>query len=203
MSDGPTHSAHTDSVWSTIWLASDSVISASADGTLKQWNPTSGQVSAVQPQPPHTLGIVSLSADSAGKKVLWNTLEGLTCLWDLEGGDVKGKWESYHRTGKEEVAQEPGEFVVPLCLHANVALPAAHSDEIMHGLSTAWSVSLHPSGETFAATGGSGNISIHSADPASFGERKTVLPSGRSKFGMCCKYVSAAIAFKHPAGRIY
>lgn len=61
---------------------------------------------------------------------------------------------------------------------------------VLNLISVAWSVSLHPSGETFAATGGSGNIQIHSADPASFGERKTVLPSGRSKFGLFCKHVS-------------
>ena len=95
--------AHTDSIWSVAWTSQDQVYSASADGTLKQWNPTSGQIS--NSQPPHTLGIVSLSTDASGKKVLWNTLEGLTSLWDLESGDVSGKWESYVR-GSE--GGEPG-----------------------------------------------------------------------------------------------
>lgn len=56
---------------------------------------------------------------------------------------------------------------------------------------TAWSVSLNPKGGTYASTGGSGNVSIHSADSATFGERRTTLPSGRSKFGMYCKHVGS------------
>ncbi|KAI0690252.1 WD repeat-containing protein 61 [Cytidiella melzeri] len=165
--------AHTDSVWSVLWTPQDAVFSASADGTVKQWTPTSGQIS--RSQPPHTLGIVSMSsADAKGGKVLWNTLEGLTCLWDLEDGEIKGRWESYVR-GKED-NEEP-----------------------------AWSVSLHPSGETFAATGGSGNITIRSADPASFGARKSTLPSGRTKFGLCCKHSpdGTRVAMSSEAGQIY
>lgn len=53
----------------------------------------------------------------------------------------------------------------------------------------AWSVSLHPKGGTYAATGGTGNITIHSAESSSFGERKSTLSSGRNKFGMFCKHV--------------
>jgi hypothetical protein len=53
----------------------------------------------------------------------------------------------------------------------------------------AWSVSINPKGDTYAATGGSGNVSLYSADPESFGQRRAVLPSGRNKFGMFCKYV--------------
>jgi len=164
--------AHSDSVWSVVWTAQDTVLSASADGTVKQWNPTSGQIS--HSQLPHTLGIVSVSADSTGKKALYNTLEGLTSLWDLEGGEVKGRWESYNRTKDE-------------------------------GAEPAWSVSLHPKGETFAATGGSGNVTVHSADPTSFGERKSVLSSGRTKFGMFCKHSpdGTRVAMSSEAGQIY
>ncbi|KAI0337983.1 WD repeat-containing protein 61 [Trametopsis cervina] len=164
--------AHEDSVWSVAWTAQDTVLSASADGTVKQWNPTSGQIS--RSQPPHTLGIVSLSTDASGKKALYNTLEGLTCLWDLESGDVTGRWESYNRT--KEGGVEP-----------------------------AWSVSLHPTGQTFAATGASGSITIHSTDAISFGERKTTLSSGRTRFGMCCKYSpdGTRVAMSTETGQIY
>jgi len=53
----------------------------------------------------------------------------------------------------------------------------------------AWSVSLHPQGETYASTGGSGNVSIHSAQPNNFGEKLSALSSGRQKFGMYCAHV--------------
>lgn len=61
--------------------------------------------------------------------------------------------------------------------------------------SAAWSVSLHPQGETYASTGSSGNVFIHSAQPNDFGQRISTLASGRQKFGMFCKHVG--IHFKH------
>ncbi|KAJ3488517.1 hypothetical protein NLI96_g2788 [Meripilus lineatus] len=124
-----------DAVWGVTWTQTDSVISISADGSIKQFNSSSGQVSnSLQP---HTLGLVSLDVDPLGRHALYNTLEGLTCFWDLESGNVLGRYESYTRTGPDPI--EP-----------------------------AWSVSLHPKGGTYAATGGSGNITIHSAEPSSF-----------------------------------
>ena len=53
----------------------------------------------------------------------------------------------------------------------------------------AWSVSLNPQGETYASTGTSGNVSIHSAQTSNFGERLSTLSSGQSKFGMFCVHV--------------
>ena len=50
-------------------------------------------------------------------------------------------------------------------------------------------MSLHPNGESYAATGGSGNVTIHSTDKATFGEQKQKLESGRSKFGMFTTHV--------------
>ena len=56
-------------------------------------------------------------------------------------------------------------------------------------LCLAWSVSLNPQGETYASTGTSGNVYIHSARLGNFGERLSTLPSGQSKFGMFCAHV--------------
>jgi hypothetical protein len=58
-----------------------------------------------------------------------------------------------------------------------------------HSFGLAWSVSLNPQGETYASTGTSGNISIHSAQPSNFGERLSTLSSGQNKFGMFCAHV--------------
>ena len=56
-------------------------------------------------------------------------------------------------------------------------------------LGLAWSVSLNPQGETYASTGTSGNIFIHSAQTSNFGERLSTLSSGQNKFGMFCAHV--------------
>ncbi|KAI0711154.1 WD repeat-containing protein 61 [Cerioporus squamosus] len=164
---------HTDAVWGISWTNADTVLSISADGTIKQWDSVSGQVS--RSRPPHTLGLVSLSVDPTGKQALYNTLEGLTCLWDLEDGEVKGSFESYARSAGGE-STEPS-----------------------------WSVSLNPRGGTYASTGGSGNVTIHSAETPTFGERRATLTSGRSKFGMFCKHSpdGSRVAMSSDAGQIF
>ncbi|KAI0315149.1 WD repeat-containing protein 61 [Amylostereum chailletii] len=107
---------------------------------------------------PHNLGLVSLSTTPDGRYALYNSIEGMTRLWDLESGEIVGTHESYARSGS--TSSEPS-----------------------------WSVSMNPRGGTYASTGGSGNITIHSAAPDStFGQKKDVLSSGRNKFGMRCAY---------------
>ncbi len=44
------------------------------------------------------LGLVSLSVSPDAKYALYNTIEGLTSLWDLTTGDIVGKYESYNRS---------------------------------------------------------------------------------------------------------
>ncbi|KAI0306990.1 WD repeat-containing protein 61 [Multifurca ochricompacta] len=91
---------HGDAVWGISWTAKDdSVISISADGTIKRWNSTSGQV--MRTAPTHTLGLVSLSVAPDGRFALYNSVDGTTFLWDLEGGAIVGKHESYTRPGAE------------------------------------------------------------------------------------------------------
>ncbi|KAL4243292.1 WD40/YVTN repeat-like-containing domain superfamily protein [Abortiporus biennis] len=72
-------------------------------------------------------------------------------------------------------------------------------------LEPAWSVSLNPKGGTYASTGGSGSVAIHSADPTSFGELRTTLASGRNKFGMFVKHSPDGnkIAMSSESGQIY
>jgi WD40 repeat protein len=92
--------AHGDAVWDISWTAKDNaVVSISADGVIKRWNSTSGQV--MRAAPPHTLGLVSLSVSPDGGHALYNSIDGTTLLWDLEGGAVVGKYESYTRSGAE------------------------------------------------------------------------------------------------------
>ena len=50
-------------------------------------------------------------------------------------------------------------------------------------------MSLNPQGETYASTGASGNVFIHSAQITNFGEKLSTLSPGRNKFGMFCTHV--------------
>ncbi|KAJ7595039.1 WD repeat-containing protein 61 [Mycena floridula] len=166
--------AHGDAVWGLEWTATDKVVSISADGSIKQWASATGQPSQIEHPPPHTLALVSLSVSKDGKLALYNSIEGLTCLWDLETGDIVGKFESYVRSGDES---EPS-----------------------------WTASLNPqNGTTYASSGGSGNVTIHSAQPDNFGERISVLSSGRNKFGMHCSHSpdGKRIALSSETGQIF
>ncbi|KAF8139095.1 WD40-repeat-containing domain protein [Boletus edulis] len=87
---------HSDEIWDIAWTATDMVLSASADGTIKQWDSTSGQVSLARP--PHNLAIVSLSVSPDGHSVLYNGLDGTTCLWDLTSDTIVGRHESFDRS---------------------------------------------------------------------------------------------------------
>ncbi|KAJ7129338.1 WD repeat-containing protein 61, partial [Mycena epipterygia] len=174
---------HSDAVWGAAWTAADNVVSVSADGSIKQWASSSGQRHPPNAEfpAPHTLGLVSLSVSPDGQRALYNSIEGLTCLWDLSSGEVAGRFESYAR--------------------------AAEGAEPCKSLSqpVAWSVSLNPNGETYAATGGSGNVVIYSAQPDTFGQRVASLASGRSKYGMYCQHSpdGKRIALSTETGQIY
>ncbi|KAJ7228317.1 WD repeat-containing protein 61 [Mycena pura] len=174
---------HSDAVWGAAWTASDTVVSISADGSIKQWASTSGQghpPNASLP-PPHPLGLVSLSVSPDGLRALYNTIEGLTCLLDLTSGEVLARFESFARTSGDPAADSVGE------------------------IDPSWAVALHPDGGTYASTGGGGNVTIRSAQPETFGKEVASLTSGRSKFGMFCQYSpdGKRIAMSMETGQIY
>ena len=158
------------------------MISISADGSIKQWSAASGQPhppNATFPTP-HTLAQVSLSVSSDGKKALYNSIEGYTSLWNLENGEVIASFESYVVKGPASEA----------CRFLNPGLPLYFFFIFSFFIiSLAWSVSLNPQGETYASTGTSGNVFIHSAQTSNFGERLSTLTAGRTKFGMFCAHV--------------
>ncbi|KAJ3776219.1 WD repeat-containing protein 61 [Lentinula raphanica] len=157
--------AQTDSVWGVSWARNDAVVSISADGSLKQWASSTGEpylppnaTAEYQTPSPHTLGLVSLSVSSDGRRALYNSLEGLTSLWNVETGRMEGSFESFMR------------------------------EEGMGNAEAAWSVSLNPSGSTYASAGSHGNLTIRSAEAETFGQKISTVFSGRNKFGMCCSF---------------
>jgi WD repeat-containing protein 61 len=175
-------SAHTDAIWAVAWTADDKAISLSVDGVIKQFDSSSGQ--AIQQNPPHTLGLISLSVSPSGRHALYNSIEGLTCLWDLEAGDIIGRHESYARNGPE---------------NAETGKPLPFANALILIASLAWSVSLSPKGATYASTGGSGNIVIHSAERDDFGTRRATLPTGKSKYGLFCAHVGSFALSRLPS----
>ena len=171
--------AHSEAVWGVSWIQNDTAVSISADGSVKQWSSAVGQPhppNASFPKP-HTLAQVSLSVSPDGTRAVYNSIEGLTSLWNLEKGEVVGSFESYARTSGEA---EPCEHCPTPDSMSNVGSPVSF---------LAWSVSLHPQGETYASTGISGNVMIHSAQVDNFGLRLSTLTTGRQKFGMHCIHV--------------
>lgn len=163
---------HKDAIWGVSWTPDDRVISASADGTIKQWDSGSGQITRAGPR--HPLGLTSISTSEDGRYAVFNSVEGLTQMWDVQTGNIVGKFESYARPTSAQL--EPS-----------------------------WAVSLHPKATTYASCGGSGNLLIHSTEPATFGQHKATLPSGRTKFGLCCSYSpdGKRIAMGTEAGQIF
>lgn len=96
--------AHTDAVWGMAYTEADTVFSVSADGSIKQWGAT-GQAASPNSEfpPPHTLGLVSVSASRDGQRVLYNSIEGLVSLWDVSNNKIAARFESYVRgTGNPE-----------------------------------------------------------------------------------------------------
>jgi WD repeat-containing protein 61 len=81
-------------------------VSVSADGAIIQWDAQSGQ--QLHALPPHTLGLISLSVSEAGDRAVYNTIEGLTKLWDLMDGAVLGTHESFARDSASAQQTEPG-----------------------------------------------------------------------------------------------
>ena len=75
----------------------------SADGVACEWD-SSGQL--IRSSPKHTLGIVSLSVPTSGDRALFNSIEGLTKLWDLNTGEIVGTYEGYVKSGPD--SSEPG-----------------------------------------------------------------------------------------------
>lgn len=104
--------AHSDAVWGVSWTQNDTAISVSADGSVKQWSAIAGQPhppNASFPKP-HTLAQVSLSVSPDAKRAIYNSIEGLTTLWNLENGEVIGTFESFARSSADT---EPCEHLSP------------------------------------------------------------------------------------------
>ncbi|KAG1737351.1 WD40-repeat-containing domain protein [Suillus occidentalis] len=89
-----------DEIWAVAWTANNTAVFASADGTVKQWNSTSGQVA--MSRPPHNLAIVSLSVSLDGKFALYNGLDGTTRLWHPQSDTIVRHHKSYDHSAVQD-----------------------------------------------------------------------------------------------------
>ncbi|KAF8076918.1 WD repeat-containing protein 61 [Lyophyllum atratum] len=174
---------HADAVWGVQWTSADNAISISADGSIKQWSAASGQpfpANAPFP-PPHTLGLVSLSVAPDAQRAIYNSLEGLTSLWDLSSGDITAKYESYIRTSSDSepswsVSLNPkGETYASCGGSGNIFIRSAQTSNFGERLSTLSSgrhkfgmyCSHSPDGRRIAMSSETGQIFIFDLETSS------------------------------------
>ncbi|PPQ65730.1 hypothetical protein CVT24_011763, partial [Panaeolus cyanescens] len=166
---------HTDAVWGVKWTSADTTVSISADGSLKQWAAAAGQ-----PHPPNGSFPTPHSLAQISLSV---SPDGTRALYNsIEGTTSLWDLEKCDILGTYESFARTSDTAEP-----------------------SWSVSLHPNAETYASTGSSGNITIHSAKAENFGEHLSSLPSGKAKFGICCVHSPNGrfVAMSSETGQIY
>jgi hypothetical protein len=120
--------------------------------------------------------------------------------------------ETYWREGIR--ARDEGRMGGTRCVRFILFLNRSMYSRFDHAwdLVVAWAVSLCADGKTYASTGASGAITVHSAEPLSpeidgdtFGQRLAQIPTGRSKFGLYLDYNpvdSTRIAMSNETGQV-
>lgn len=132
----------------------------------------------------HRLGVVSLSVSNSGSHALTSSVEGIVHLHDLSSGTSIGKKETYN----EEIELAGGG-------EGNAEDGNGSKGSVL----PAWQVALHPEGKSWASTGQGAKVAFYSiqglgeGDDASvsLGKCDKLIETGRGKFGMDLKYVSA------------
>ncbi|KAG8814167.1 hypothetical protein FRC19_001954 [Serendipita sp. 401] len=214
---------HSAAIWALAVTPSADVLTASLDGTLALYTSSVTQSTSGFPKdedipsdaqeldagarirtwPAHPLAWVSLSVTAnptrsegsdesdVSRRALVNSIAGTTMLVDYTSGEVLGT----KNIGEKQSG--PG-------TSSGYAEPA-------------WSVSLASDGKTYASTGGSGSVTIHSAIPSSssaksdsmeegFGSRLADIPTGRVKFGMFvdhCPTDDNKVAMSNETGQVF
>ncbi|OCF71338.1 hypothetical protein I204_07965 [Kwoniella mangroviensis CBS 8886] len=161
-----------DSIWALKWTSTNKLLSGSADGHLRIWDPTESELSTkpIYDLTSNPLAISSISITEDGKYALSTSLDGTVVLIDIENGEVVGKVE----TGREVVGE--GEKELP-----------------------AFTSAIHPQNKCWAWSGRSSKLAIRSIDQLSpqegegvngnttrggLGGNGKIVDTGKGKFGM-------------------
>ncbi|KAF8607791.1 WD repeat-containing protein 61 [Ceratobasidium sp. AG-I] len=153
---------------------------------------------------------------TASNKVISISADGTGICWDAAGKKLHST--TAHPLGliSLSVSSSPnaGEKAVLNSVEGTVFLWDVESQNVVAKRETfnrdkneesTWSVSIHPSGESYASTGSGGNVLICSTSPDTFGESIGKLTSGRAKFGMCVKHSpdGKQISLSSDSGQIF
>ncbi|WRT63508.1 uncharacterized protein IL334_000413 [Kwoniella shivajii] len=158
-----------DSIWALSWTSSNKLVSGSADGHLRVWDP-SELSKPIYDLSSHPLAISSLSTTKDGKKALATSLDGSVVLIDVEQGTVLGKVE----TGREKAGE--GEKELP------AFTSAIHPEEKCWAWSGRSSKLAIRSIESIAEVNGNGESS--GSGRGVLGGAGKVIDTGKGKFGM-------------------
>lgn len=79
--------AHSDGIWSAAWVPnSTALLTGSVDESVKLWDDGPEALSMVRSQPGHTLGVISVVANSAGTLAAVSSLDSYVRVWTISDG---------------------------------------------------------------------------------------------------------------------
>lgn len=191
-------SVHPDAIWALAWTPLNHLISGSADGHLRIFDPAE-LTAPIHDLSSHPLAITSLSVSGDGKRALAASLDGTIVLVDPGDGRMVGRVE----TGREKAAAGESGRSTFLLLPSpdkgvNVELPA-------------YACALHPTMACWAWSGRSSKLAIRQISAPSEGETSAtgyadghvgrgplvgegkVVETGKGKFGMDVRFVSISL----------
>ena len=80
---------HQDSVWSCAWTTGDLLLTGSVDETVNAYKEVDHKVKRHHNFTGHTLGVISVAADSSGEYVASSALDSSIRVWSLESLETK------------------------------------------------------------------------------------------------------------------
>ena len=95
--------AHDDGIWTVAWTSSNKILSGSVDEAASIWSGEDLEVQSTLRG--HRLGVVSVTANSAGTMAYASSIDSVIRFWDIESGTAAGMIEA----GPVEVALREGE----------------------------------------------------------------------------------------------